>query len=118
MHPLLLIPLTALVLAVVDLPWLLYGGGQMSIYVIEKIQKAPIRFYMPAAILVYLALAYLVNLTRKPETAFMIGLTTYAVYDFTNLATFSKYTSTLAVIDSLWGGFLCLFARLILNTFS
>ena len=38
--------------------------------------------------------------------AFFIGLSTYAVYDFTNYATLAKYDISFAIADSLWGGVL------------
>ena len=39
-----------------------------------------------------------------PIDAFLYGLVIYAVYDFTNLATFSKWSLSLSIIDALWGG--------------
>jgi len=40
----------------------------------------------------------------NPKDAFLFGLVIYAVYDFTNLATFSKWSLYLSVIDTFWGG--------------
>ena len=40
----------------------------------------------------------------EPKDAFLFGLVIYAVYEFTNLATFSKWSIYLSVIDTLWGG--------------
>ena len=40
----------------------------------------------------------------EPKDAFLFGLVIYAVYEFTNLATFSKWSLYLSVIDTLWGG--------------
>ncbi len=71
-----------------------------------RIQGAPLRFNYLAAAIVYLALAYL--LTRpyvdSAMTAFGLGAATYAVYDFTNLATLKDYSVQFAMIDTVWGG--------------
>ena len=36
--------------------------------------------------------------------AFLLGLTTYGIFDFTNMAIFKNYTLKTALIDSVWGG--------------
>jgi uncharacterized membrane protein len=36
----------------------------------------------------------------------VFGLVVYAVYDLTNLSTFSKYATSTAIIDMIWGGIL------------
>lgn len=84
---------------------------------LQKIQGKPMRMKLWAAVIVYLALlglwynfifldrlhySYWENIGR----AFLLGFFTYAVYDFTNLALIEDYRIDLAVIDSLWGGFL------------
>lgn len=40
----------------------------------------------------------------EPKDAFLFGIVIYAVYEFTNLATFSKWSLYLSIIDTLWGG--------------
>jgi len=40
----------------------------------------------------------------EPTDAFLYGMVIYAVYDFTNLATFSKWGLYFSVIDTFWGG--------------
>lgn len=68
------------------------------------IQGSPMEFRLWPAIPVYVALGYLLTLADSVKDAFLLGLSTYAVYDFTNLATFKKYPLKFAVADSLWGG--------------
>lgn len=53
---------------------------------------------------VYIALAYLLLQTHSNLQAFLTGLATYAVYDFTNYATLTNYDLKFAIADSLWGG--------------
>ncbi len=94
--------LAVVVLAIVDIPWLSFnmfvlkdpfyqGGGPPRLW---------------AAVVVYLALAYLLFQAKSAKEAFMIGMTTYAVYDFTLLTLFNKFSITTALSDTLWGGIL------------
>lgn len=68
-----------------------------------------------AGAVVYFAMAFLLLQTKTPQQAFYYGLATYAVYDFTNLATLKQYDPKFAVADSIWGGILFAIARSILN---
>lgn len=96
----LLLPIV--VLAIVDIPWLSFnmfvlkdpfyqGGG-------------PVRLW--AAVIVYIALAFLLRKANSASEAFAIGMTTYAVYDFTLLTVFNKFSLTTALADTVWGGIL------------
>ena len=60
---------------------------------------------------IYLALAYLLSRTGGVLDAALMGTATYAVYDFTNLATLGKYELNFALADSAWGGVLFALAR-------
>ena len=90
------------VLAILDIPWLSFnmfvlkdpfyqGGG-------------PVRLW--AAVIVYMALAYLLLKTKSANEAFWTGVAAYAVYDFTLMTVFSKFSLTTALADTLWGGIL------------
>ena len=73
----------------------------------KKIQGgAPIAVRWTGVPVVYLALGYLVLQAASTAQAFMIGLCTYAVYDFTNYSTLANYELQFAVADSVWGGIL------------
>lgn len=82
--------------------------GRYATAMFAKIQGSPVRFNYLAAVIVYLALAYL--LTRpfvdSWKTAMGLGAAVYAVYDFTNLATLEDYSVQFAMIDTVWGGVL------------
>ena len=98
--------LIALLMAILDAPWLLLNRKWVNDFV-EDIQggrQLQIRGW--AGIPVYLALAYLVTQAPNAPRAFLLGLSTYAVYDFTNLFVFDKYPLTFAIGDTLWGGVL------------
>lgn len=105
-----LVPL-ALLFIVCDLPWL-YTVGGWSQSMVKKIQGgAPMVMRWEAAPPVYLALAYLLTQASSTMNAFLIGLSTYAVYDFTNYATLTNYDPRFAIADSLWGGVLFTIVR-------
>jgi len=101
----------ALLFIVCDLPWL-YASSSTVQPMIKKIQGgAPLEMRWGAAVPVYLALAYLIQVSKSTAEAGLIGLSTYAVYDFTNLSTLTNYTVEFAVADSLWGGILFMIVR-------
>jgi len=79
---------------------------------IRKIQGGtPLAVRWTGVPAVYLALGYLVLQATSTAQAFMIGLCTYAVYDFTNYSTLANYELQFAVADSIWGGILFAIVR-------
>lgn len=108
--------IAAFLMFLIDLPWLMVSGPYVS-EMVSKIQGSALNLrYLPAAV-VYLALGFLVLQTSKPLEAFYVGAATYAVYDFTNLATLKNYDFSFALVDTLWGGILFAMTRFILNQF-
>ncbi len=100
------IAVLAVVIFLLDLPWLSFIGGEYNA-VIKAIQGGgEVRMRPLAGIVVYPALAFLALGTVTAKDAFLTGLAVYAVYDFTVMAVFDKYPLYLAVGDSLWGGLL------------
>ena len=47
--------------------------------------------------------------------AFLLGFTTYAIYDLTNYALLNKYSFKLGLMDSIWGGTLFALTNYIVN---
>ena len=93
---------TMVIMALIDAPWLWFTvnvvkdpfyttGGDMKLW---------------AAVIVYIALAYLLLRQTNVKDAFLTGAATYAVYDFTVLAVRNDFRWTSAVLDTLWGGVL------------
>ena len=68
-----------------------------------------------AALVVYIALAYLLLQQTSVIGAFLSGAAVYAVYDFTNLSLLKDYTLQFAAMDTLWGGVLFATAYWVLN---
>jgi len=105
---------TVLLLILFDLPWLLLIGETAQTMIL-KIQGSELSLRMAPALVVYLALAYLVSKAESVAEAFKMGVAVYAVYDFTNYAMFKKYTLQFALLDSLWGGILMALTKAALN---
>jgi uncharacterized membrane protein len=98
----------AFVAMIIDLPWISMQGSWL-LPVIEDIQGGrPMATRLWGALPVYLALGYLTLQVNSAPNAFLAGIATYVVYDFTQVATFDKYPTWFACVDSLWGGFLML----------
>ena len=95
----------------VDMFWL-STVGQLAVKMTEKIQGSPVIFRYGAAAVVYLAMAYLLSQATSAGNAFMIGATTYAVYDFTSYALLKDYDWRIAIADTLWGGVLFMLVHL------
>jgi len=103
--------LLGLLFVLCDIPWL-WASSSVSYPMFKKIQGGmPLEIRWAAAVPVYIALAYLVQVSRSTVEAGLIGLSTYAVYDFTNLSTLTHYTVEFAVADSMWGGILFMIVR-------
>jgi uncharacterized membrane protein len=105
-----IIPL-ALLFIVCDLPWL-YITRKWSQKMFEKIQGgAPLRVRWEGVPIVYAALALLLQSARSTAEAGVIGLASYAIYDFTNYSILTNYELEFAIADSLWGGALFMIVR-------
>lgn len=100
---------TVLILAVagllLDLPWL-FISSKWSSDMIRDIQGSTLILNPVPAVVVYLALGFLATIPTSPAESFGLGAATYAVYDFTNLATLKKYQPLFALADTFWGGVL------------
>ena len=97
-------------IAILDLPWLLFQGTRVQDIIREIQGNRSMNPRLWAGIPVYLALGYLLTQATSAPRAFLLGLCTYAVYDFTQLVTFDFYPLDFAIADTLWGGFLMAFS--------
>ena len=98
--------LLALLTGIMDLPWLYIQGPAVG-EIFRNIQAdRSMNVRLWGAVPVYLALGYLITEIHSAPRAFLTGMATYAVYDFTQIVTFDKYPLWFALADSLWGGVL------------
>ena len=89
----------------IDSVWLL-TAGQYALAMTQRTKGSPVSINLGAALVVYVALAYLVWQVTSVQEAGLLGAAVYAVYDFTSLAILKKYELGMAVADTLWGGVL------------
>ena len=105
----------AALIAAIDAPWLLFNMDTFQ-KVFTNIQGGrAVQFSPLSGIPVYVALAYLVSKTETIGEAFLMGVSSYAVYDFTMLVTFKDYPLSVAIADTLWGGILLAITRYVLG---
>ena len=106
---------TVLVL-LIDLIYLKNIVGEFS-KMVNKIQGSPITTNMQAAAVVYVAIVVVwyvfiwsemknKGLKQSVIRAGILGVCTYAIFDFTNMAIFKNYRLDLSIMDSVWGGIL------------
>lgn len=98
-------------LIVIDIPWLLFT----KYYIKDPFYTEAIGGRLWAALPVYFALAYLLLWAKTPGEAFMIGLASYVVYDFTVLALFGKFRVSSAIADAVWGGALLALTHFVIS---
>jgi len=106
----------AVVFAGVDFVWLGFVANKFYKSQIGSLLLDKPNF--PAAILFYAVflaglILFVINPALKADDwklalglGAAFGFVTYATYDLTNLATLKGYTTTLTVVDMLWGTFL------------
>jgi uncharacterized membrane protein len=99
-----------------DIPWL-WATSAWAGSMLRDIQGSALKLRIPPALVVYLALGIIVQFPRSALEAAVLGSSIYAVYDFTNYATLTKYQPAFAVADSMWGGTLMAVAWTIKNHF-
>ena len=78
---------------------------------IQNIQTTKPNVDMVAVVICYIFMIFGVNyfIIQKNASlldAFLFGIVIYGVYDATSYALFSKWSSKLAIIDTIWGGIL------------
>ena len=104
-----------ILIILIDIPWLTIQmtASQKMFSDIQGGRAVHITLW--PAIIVYIALTYLLLLQSSASGAFLSGAAVYAVYDFTNLTVFKDYSLTFAIADTLWGGVLFSIAYLLIK---
>jgi len=114
---------STLVLVLLDAVWLPLTYEKVYKPVYQEIQggqQNPVKLRMEYGVVAWIVLGFAVashishvDHKKKSQTSLLkvftmgatTGFTIYAVYNFTNLATFKDYTLSLAIKDTLWGTF-------------
>ena len=91
----------------------LKSTGNIYSKLINKIQNTPLQLRFYSAIIVYILIfimwvVFIYNYTLKENIgrAFLLGSTTYGIYDFTNLSIFKNWSLSISIMDMIWGGIL------------
>ena len=111
--------LTALSIAILDGLFLNFLGplfGKM----VKKIQNSEMKINLTSTFFAYIILIFQVYyFVIKPKLSlfdsFLLGSTTYAIFDLTNHAIFKNYNIKVAIVDMLWGGTLYTLTNYIVN---
>jgi uncharacterized membrane protein len=87
---------------------------------IEDIQHTPLNINILSTIGVYVLLIiglnhFILQPNKGVKDAFLLGLVIYGVYEFTNLALFTKWKVFTVIMDTLWGGFLLAITTLLMK---
>ncbi len=104
----------------VDMIWLKFVAGKKYKVMIRDIQNEEMKIKMIPGMLVYvfMTLLFILFYQNSMYKMFLLGLLTYGVYDFTNLAIINKFDKTFALYDTLWGGVLFAATYLITKKFN
>ena len=107
--------LALVLLPILDAPWLWYQSSASRSMFTSIQGGSPVVMRLWPAIIVYIALAYLLLQQTSVLGAALNGSAVYAVYDFTNLVVFKNYSLSFAMQDTVWGGILFAAAYLALE---
>ena len=102
--------LTAITLVVVDMGFLYLMGPYFG-KMVKSIQGSDMVLNNLTAFITYVILVlqiyyFIISKNASYTDAFILGSTTYAIFDFTNLSVFKNYNINIALVDSVWGGIL------------
>jgi uncharacterized membrane protein len=78
---------------------------------IESIQKEPLTIDIVSTIISYIFIVFIlyyfiIKENKSPKDAFILGLCTYGIYEFTNKSLLNNWSYEIAFMDTLWGGVL------------
>lgn len=95
---------------VIDMVWLKLVAGPKYVKSIREIQGEEMKGNMYMGLIVYLVMTVLLLLCLNKQFStkelFLVGFCSYAIYDFTNAAIFTKWDKLFGLFDSIWGGLL------------
>jgi len=85
--------------------------GPKFIKMVENIQNAKVNVkYIPMIItyiiLVFQLYYFIIKQNKSLLDAFLLGFTSYAIFDLTNYTLMKNYKLHILLIDSIWGGIL------------
>ena len=102
---------TSIILLIIDTLYLGFIAADPFKRMVKKIQNSEVKINLVYAAGSYILLMaafnyFIVHKKGNYLDAFLIGFFIYGVFDFTNLALFSKYDLAIGLQDTIWGGVL------------
>jgi uncharacterized membrane protein len=97
---------------IIDIPYLYFIAGPHYSNLIQTIQGSPLKIKYLGAFLSYLIMAFAIqylvierskNIKEVLYYGMLTGFVAYGLYDFTNYATFDKWTLRSSLQDLIWG---------------
>ncbi len=105
------IAVTLVILIVLDMMWFQLSGPTIYMPMFTKINGQSGYMVITSAIISWLLIAILINMFAKSNyDALILGLLSYGIYNATNFATIRQWTLSTFIIDTVWGGIVCLTA--------
>ena len=101
---------TGLTMLVLDGIFLSFFGPKF-IKMIENIQNSKVSVKYIPMIITYIVLVFqlyyfIIKQNKSLLDAFLLGFTSYAIFDLTNFTLIKNYKLEILLIDSIWGGIL------------
>ena len=110
---------TALTMLALDGIFLSFFGPKF-IKMVENIQNAKVSVKYIPMIITYIVLVFqlyyfIIKQNKSLLDAFLLGFTSYAIFDLTNYTLMKNYKLHILLIDSIWGGILYALTTYIVN---
>lgn len=110
-----------LIVLLIDLIFL-YNIKDLFNKQIIKIQGTPIKINLLGAFLSYFFIIislywFIIKDKKSLKDAFILGISMYGVYEYTNLALLKNWNIKTTIIDTLWGGILFLISTYIMQNY-
>lgn len=97
-------------LLVLDFTFLYFNQTtfQNQVITVQRVVLQPnyVGFIMSYVCIFALLGYFIIRSHRSVQEAFLLGLLTYGIFEFTNKAIFKKWEYMTVMIDTLWGGIL------------
>jgi uncharacterized membrane protein len=102
--------ISSIILIILDVIFL-YVNGNTFKNIILNIQGTPLELKIWSAVICYIIITtglwyFIISKHRSPLDAFLLGVFVNGVYETTTYSVLKKWSPTLMVIDTLWGGIL------------
>jgi len=96
------------------------GFGSIFLDMLTKIQNKkskvkPFGFILSYLIVIFQIYYFVIEKKFTLMESFILGFTSYAIFDLTNYTLLNKYNFKIGLIDSIWGGILYTLTNYIVN---